>query len=397
MGSIMKKPVNPAVAIGVSLALVLGACSSPTVRGDTPTDQPRTTAAAPSDGQTDEGTAGDDAPVKPPTVAEGRRWSAGERHYGIQVYAHTANGRPADEFAGPVLDYVVALGANGVGLTFPLYTDAVDSTIVKAGPETPSVDTIAALANAAHERGLRVMLRPVIDEANLMKKPGEWRGTLRPTNVNQWFKSYEGTLRPYLKAAQASKVEEFVLAAELASLQRHTSAWKALGQSARKTYDGTLSYTFNWDSVTKDVFPEQALGIDLYYALDLGDDASARDVAAAMSAALKRSPKSMRNRMVAQEVGIPAMKGMFRNPWYWGSAPKPSQLDLSVQTRWFEGACTASIESGLDGIYFWMIDSSQDPKTIAPEDQAAAGFVSRPGEQAIKDCFRAQADAGPSD
>lgn len=391
------KPLNQAVAIGVSLALTLGACSSPTVRPDAPTDQPGTRAAAPSDGQSAEGTLDDAPPTKPPTVAEGRRWSEGERHYGIQVYAHTANGRPADVFAGPVLDYIVALGANGVGLTFPLYTDAVDSNSVEAGPETPPVDAIAALANAAHERGLRVMLRPVIDEANLMKEPGEWRGTLRPTSVNQWFRSYEETLRPYLKVAQASKVEEFVLAAELTSLQRHSSAWQALAQSASKTYDGTLSYTFNWDSVTKDAFPDQALGIDLYYALDLGDDASAEDVAAAMAAAIQSSPKSMRDRMVAQEVGIPAMKGMFRNPWYWGSAPRPSELDLSVQTRWFEGACTASIESGLDGIYFWMIDSSQDPKTIAPEDQAAAGFVSRPGEQAIKDCFTAQANAGPSD
>lgn len=391
------KPLNHAVAIGVSLALTLGACTSPTVRPDAPTEHPGTRDAAPSDGQTAAGPAGGDAPTKPATVAEGRRWSEGERHYGIQVYAHTAAGRPADEFAGPVLDYVVAQGANGVGLTFPLYTDAVDSTVVKPGPETPSVDTIAALAKAAHERGLRVMLRPIIDEANLMKEPGEWRGTLRPTSVDKWFTSYAQTLRPYLEAAQANKVEEFVLASELASLQRYTSAWKALGESAKKAYDGTLSYTFNWDSATTDALPEQAVGIDLYYALDLGDDASAQDVAAAMSAAIQRSPKSMRTRMVAQEVGIPALKGMFRTPWYWGSAPKPSELDHSVQTRWFQGACTATIESGLDGIYFWMIDSSQDPKTIDPQGQAAAAFVGRPGEQAIKDCFTAQADAGPSD
>lgn len=393
----MKLSKNGVAAVGVSLALTLCACSTPAVRPDAPTDRAGTSAHGSSDGQTPAGTAVAQAPVRPAAVAGDRRWSEGERHFGLQVYTHTANGRPADQFAGPLLDYVVGLGANGVGFTFPLYTDAIDSTVVKPGPETPSVDTIAALAEAAHERGLRVTLRPIIDEANLMKDPGEWRGTLRPTNVDKWFSSYAQTLRPYLQAAQASKVEEFVLATELASLQRYTKAWNAFGESAKKSYDGTLSYTFNWDSATKDVFPDHALGIDLYYALNLKDEASAADVAAAMSEAIERSPKPMRTRMVAQEVGIPAVKGMFRKPWYWGSNVKPSQLDYTVQTRWFEGACTATIESGLDGIYFWMIDSSQDPETIDPQDQAAAAFVGRPGEQAIKDCFTAQAEAGPGE
>ena len=377
-----------ATALALSSVLALGACSTPTVRPDPRSDS---TGSAPTstEGQAQE----EAAPVPPPSVEESRRWEQGDRHYGVQVYAHTAQGRPADEFAGPVLDYVVGLGANAVGFTFPLYTDSVTSNVVEAGPETPPPGVITSLVSAAHERGLRVTLRPTIDEANLMQQPGEWRGTLRPTDLDQWFASYEQALRPYLEVAAATKVEEFVLAAELTSMQRHTSRWKQLARNAAKTYPGTLSFTFNWDSGTKDLFPNQALGIDLYYALDLGDDASAADVAAGLSEAIERSPKKMRKRMAAQEVGIAAMKGMFRTPWYWGATRDPSKIDHSVQTRWFEGACRATIDSGLDGIYYWMVDSSQDPKTVDPDDQVAAGFVGRPGEDSIKDCFTAQADA----
>lgn len=230
------------------------------------------------------------------------------------------------------------------------------------------------------------MLRPVIDEANLAQTPGEWRGTLRPPDLDAWFASYEEALIPFLEMAAENEVEEFVLAAELTSLQRHEERWAALAESARQVFPATLSYTFNWDGTDTELLPEDSLGIDLYYNVDVDDNAGPEDISAGLAAALRRIPQSMRERMVAQEVGIPGQAGMYRNPWYWGSDDSALYVP-EIQSTWFTGACQAVQENGLQGIYFWMIDSSENPSMINPEDSRTASFIGRAGEDAIRDCF----------
>lgn len=371
-------------AIPLASALVLAACSTPSVIPEESPQPDAQTADVESETQTAEP---EPSPEPPPAVAPERRWQQGRPQAGIQVYTHTAAGdRPADEYAAEVLDYVVRVGANSVGLTFPLYTDAVRATTVSPGPETPPPDVLAAIVSAAHERSLRVMLRPVIDEANLAQTPGEWRGTLRPPDLDGWFASYEEALIPFLEMAAENEVEEFVLAAELTSLQRHEERWAALAESARQVFPATLSYTFNWDGTDTELLPEDSLGIDLYYNVDVDDNAGPEDISAGLAAALRRIPQSMRERMVAQEVGIPGQAGMYRNPWYWGSDDSALYVP-EIQSTWFTGACQAVQENGLQGIYFWMIDSSENPSMINPEDSRTASFIGRAGEDAIRDCF----------
>ena len=55
-----------------------------------------------------EGQGPDADPSEPPVVvATARRWRHGSEQKGIQVYAHNANGRPADANIEAILDYVV--------------------------------------------------------------------------------------------------------------------------------------------------------------------------------------------------------------------------------------------------------------------------------------------------
>ena len=89
--------------------------------------------------------------------------------------------------------------------------------------------------------------------------------------------------------------------------------------------------------------------------------------------------------MVAQEVGIAAEDGAYQKPWLWG---RPNaKLNPKIQVNWFTAACEAVERTGLNGIYFWMVDSSIDPKTVDPETEGSAGFIGRPGEDAIERCF----------
>jgi hypothetical protein len=301
---------------------------------------------------------------------------------GIQVYLHAVPG--AEDNIDAILDYVVELGANSVAVTFPLYTDGPYPSRVYADVETPSPGRVADVVTRAHDRGLRVTIRPLIDEANIATTRGKWRGSIEPVDVGAWFDSYGAAIRPYLQ----TEADEFVLAAELNSLQDETERWSVLEQAARSVFPGVISYTFNWDGFDQEHLPMlSSYGIDLYPVSDLGDHATVEELAAVMLFALGQQPESVRRSLVIHEVGIPALSGVYRLPYHWGTEGGP--ILEEVQAKWFTAACRAAEEAGVDGLYFWMLDSNIDPLRAAPADQPPKSFIGRLAEASIRDCFAA--------
>lgn len=317
-------------------------------------------------------------------------WKAGDFQYGIQLYWHM-NASPAKEYARAQqqLNYIASLGANSVGITFSIYTDGPEPTKVYAGPRTPSLRVMKLLIESAHRRGLRVMLRPTIYEANLVKQdPTAWRGNIRPVNIGAWFASYWQLLRPYVSLATSESAEEIALGVELNSLQSYVAQWRQLQDQVRSLgYQGVLSYSYNWDSTGK--LPFKHLGVDAYPAIKLGDNASVADLATAMEAWLKSYRPGDRSQLVIQEVGIASLSGMYSHPWYWDPklAAKPN---FQVQANWFAAIAQASRQAGLGGVYYWALDSNMDLDHNDPETDYVGSFVDKPAEQAIRHVFNQQ-------
>lgn len=360
------------------------ACSSI----DSPTIEPSPSATSESSSAGGQSSAKAQAAAEMPKVVPAeKRWEPGDEQRGLQVYAHNSNGKPADANIESILDYVVNRGANSVAYSFPIYTDGQQPERVHAGPESPTPAVLGKLVSAAKERGLRVMVRPLVDEANLRTPSGGWRGTIQPPDMKRWFGSYEDALMPYLKSARAAEADEFVLATELTSLQPEHARWKDLARAAAKVFPSTLSYTFNWDAADEKIVPrEGAVGLDLYFAVDLGPDASVEELTTALTRHIMAKPKSLRSNMVAQEVGIAAHDDAYQHPWNWGS-PNVENLNPMIQVNWFTAACQAVRRADLNGIYYWMLDSSIDPAQVDPATEGSAGFIGRPGEKAIEGCF----------
>lgn len=381
----MRRSPIARVSCGVVAALVsLTACSSidsPTIEPSPPAVSESSTGGGQSSAK--EQTAG----ATPKVVPAAKRWQPGDEQRGLQVYAHNANGNSADANIESILDYVVDKGANSVAYSFPIYTDGQRPERVYTSAESPSPEVLGKLVAAAKERGLRVMVRPLIDEANLRTPSGGWRGTIQPPDKKGWFGSYQDALMPYLKSARAAKADEFVLATELTSLQPEHEHWEDLARSASKVFPATLSYTFNWDAADAEIVPRDgAAGLDLYFAVDLGPDATVEQLTNALTRHIMAKPKSLRSNMVAQEVGIAAEDDAYRHPWNWGS-PDAENLNPRIQVNWFTAACQAVRRAELQGIYYWMLDSSIDPAQVDPRTEGSAGFIGRPGEKAIERCF----------
>jgi Glycoside Hydrolase Family 113 len=306
---------------------------------------------------------------------------------GVQVYWHEVTDDEAVKGnADRLFDYAIGLGANSIGISFPIYTDGVQPTRVYTRDRvTPTPDSLQVVIGEAKARGLRVMLRPLIDEENIKDGAGAWRGTIKPRNITAWFASYQATMMPFLTAAEAAHADMFVLGSELDSLVGQAARWHALQAAAAAVFNGRLAYADNWTQwVTgrpgvSGVDP----GLDAYPQLHLPDSATVAQIAAAWIAWFQRRPPEL-TRTVVQEVGIAATPGAYKEPAAWG---KPGQtLAPRIQANWFAGACGAVKSLHMSGIYFWNLDAWADPTKAAT--YTTGSFIGR-GDSAIKTCFAA--------
>ncbi|MFF7280478.1 glycoside hydrolase family 113 [Streptomyces griseorubiginosus] len=317
-----------------------------------------------------------------------RPWRPGDPQLGAQVLWYAYPGETDASVrtnALRLVNHMVGKHMNALSVTFPFVTAGPTASRVTASAETPSVRHLAMLLDTAAAAGLRITVRPLLDEKSLVAQdPLAWRGSLAPTDRTAWFRSYEAFLRPYLTLAARHHANTFVLGVELTSLE-DDQHWRTLIAAARRLFRGELSYDANWDDyVSRHVpVPVEHLGVDAYFPLPgLGDDATVAQIAAGWERWLDRKSTGKLPRIVLSEVGIIAEKGAYRHPAVWKGGGQP---DFTVQKRWFEAACQVARDRDMAGLYWWNLDFHADPAT--PSDSLTS-FLGRPAESALTSCFR---------
>ncbi|MEU6357761.1 hypothetical protein ABZ896_52165 [Streptomyces sp. NPDC047072] len=321
-----------------------------------------------------------------------RPWQPGDPQLGAQILWYAYSGETDTAVRTQALrlvDHMVALNMNAVAVSFPFSTAGPTADRVRATAATPSPRQLAILLDTAAAAGLRITLRPLLDERTLVAAdPLAWRGSLAPADRAAWFRSYGAFLAPYLELAARHHVRTVVVGAELTSLE-DDPRWRDLLTTARSLFPGELSYDANWDDyVSRHVpVPVDHLGVDAYFPLTgLGDDASVADLVAGWQRWLDRKSTGKLPRIVLSEVGIVASGGAYRHPAVWKS---DGPLDTTVQRRWFEAACQVARDRDMAGLYWWNLDFHADPGAADPRTDPPASFLSRPAESVIASCFRA--------
>ena len=114
----------------------------------------------------------------------------------------------------PMLREIKETGAEYVSFVVSWH----QQNIWSAGPEPNSKSTISDqlvvdLIKEAHRLGLRVFLFPIIDVED--RKVGEWRGTLKPPNLEEWFRRYDKFILHYAVLAAKHRVDLFSVGSEL--------------------------------------------------------------------------------------------------------------------------------------------------------------------------------------
>jgi hypothetical protein len=286
-----------------------------------------------------------------------------------------------------------ALGANSIALAFPLYMASLKSNVVYADRvcgtafQTPSPARLKVAIAIAHSMNLQVFLRPLITPFSQVRG---WRGTIAPTNTSSWFRSYLTALAPYLRLAQAERVESFAVSTELDSMGKKSN-WKSLIKSAQHLYSGSLVFTITWayGNGGKVKWTGTTPGIDAYEAVHLPPSASISQLLDAWNYALHTVDKVpfRLSSATVDEVAIPAQDGAFYEPWAY-SLPPSDAFDQTVQADWYAMVCRFFRTHNMRGIYFWGIWYSDGGYALPSTPSADLAQKIQPASaQVIKACF----------
>jgi hypothetical protein len=308
---------------------------------------------------------------------------------GIQVFWNST-GSQADMEADAtrIFNYVVGLGANSVAINFWFYTNGVYPAYVYGEPgSTPSPATVAMVVANARQHGLRVLVRPLLNENNIKIVGNNWRGSIQPPSLNTWFASYYAFLKPYLQAAQRSKATAFNIGTELDSLAGYENHWSIFEAAVRNLFSGQQLYAVNYGRWQEDppYEPVPDPAVDAYPILGLGDGASVPELTSAWVTWLGHQPDSVLRKTVLQEVGIAAVAGAYAEPAL--VAPTGTPIDVTIQQNWFAAACAAAKLAHLAGLYYYAVNSTDQPSDPALTATYAPGsFIGR-SDGVIRACF----------
>jgi hypothetical protein len=284
------------------------------------------------------------------------------------------------------LNRLAALGANSVGLVFPIYQNNAESVDVHADPiKTPSAERITQFVRDAHQRGFTVLLRPLLDEHSLALD-GQWRGTIQPKSVDAWFQAYQDLILGYAQLAQRENVEALGVGSELNSLEVHGEQWLRIISLVRKVYSGLLTYS----STSRNGYPAafvsalDFLGVDAYYPMGVPAGASVNDLEQAWrpwTAELEQIRASSGKPIAITELGTPSRSGSYLTPW----TLKPgAPLDLETQRRYYQASCSA-LRGLVPGLYWWYTTLDASPSPLKDSGYNPSG---KPAELEIAKCFR---------
>jgi hypothetical protein len=208
---------------------------------------------------------------------------------------------------------------------------------------TPTPQQLGDLITHAKDKGLRVILMPIV----LLDAPRgtEWRGRIAPAGDNggweSWWDSYRSMILHFAWIAQSYGVDVLSVGSELVSTedQRFLGEWHKLIAETRKVFKGRLTYSSNWDHYTYVKFWDQLdlIGMNSYWKLGDNKDVSVDRIKqrwADIQAELLSFQRKVGKPLMFLEVGWCSLANAASEPWDYTRTDEA--LDLDLQKRLYE-------------------------------------------------------------
>jgi hypothetical protein len=247
-----------------------------------------------------------------------------------------------------MLDQLRNHGVNAIALV-PYGFCSKREPVIRFGGGWERAESIEAITALAHQRGIKVMLKPQL------WAHGSFPGDIHfdsAADRDQWFRNYQAFLEYYAKLAAKSHADIFCVGVEFVQMSRYEAEWRKLIKRARELYTGPLVYAATqgpefegvrfWDAL-------DYIGLNNYYPLpdDLSADAVVRKV--------ELVRQKFKKPVIFPEAGFPSLKDPQREPW----SEAPRALSLTDQARCYEAVLRAFYKQPwFQGVYWWKVGTN---------------------------------------
>jgi len=272
-----------------------------------------------------------------------------------------------DSIVSRNLDGLTAVGVDWISQTPFMWQDGYDSPELRYDNKRAwwgERDAgIIHTTKLAHEKGIKVMLKPHIW---IMNANGKWRQDIEMKNEadwKKWFDSYEKIIVDFAKVAELAKIESLCIGTELhIATTLHTQRWIVIINKIKAVYSGELTYAANWYKEYEEIEFWNHLdyiGVQAYFPLS---DKNAPSISELKEGWSKHKPQlsaiasKFNKPIIFTEVGYRNTTNAAIEPWLWPRSE--SNKDVTIDDR-FQAACyTAMLESlweedWFGGTYIW--------------------------------------------
>lgn len=297
------------------------------------------------------------------------------------------------DLVGPSLDSLTRLGVNSVSVvpyTFLRGEGRVDSFPVPEHYGAENDSAVLGCIRKAHERGLRVMLKPQIWVR------GSWPGDIDYENGEDWdafFRAYERWILHYARMAEREKVFSLCIGTELRyATLKHPDRWRTLIEALRREYHGVLTYAANWGEEFENLTFWDALdvmGLNSYYPLSTEatpTDSMLREGAISWMRMADAVSRAHDRPFWLTEVGFRSVAQAWQNPH---AEAGEREANEDAQRRCYAALAAAVVASErLEGMFVWKWPSYLGHQ----EDRAGrrTGFVpgGKPAGDVLQHLYR---------
>jgi hypothetical protein len=304
------------------------------------------------------------------------------------------------EYVGPdarvdqSLEAFSAVGGNWVAVSFWWFQDRLDSTEIGPDPTIYTItdEAIAAAIEAAHELGLNVMLRPMVD-----LRDGTWRRFILPSS--DWFQSYVEFISYYARQASAWDAEAYSIGVELTLTESWEDHWRDVISVVRAAYGGPLVYCAACDTAADLAWWDavDVIGIDAYYSVAVGPNDPERFMTCAWSHWLDLIERQIvevhpDKPVWLTELGVRSAHGAARLPWCYNDPcfflVDGHTVDLGQQANYYRAALRAAgARPWLQGMFWWAWNADPDAPYLGDTDYSPQG---KPAQDVLAEFWTGQ-------
>jgi hypothetical protein len=279
---------------------------------------------------------------------------------------------------------IKGVGAEWVSMVVAWHQQNVWSAgpLPRAGSTIPDA-TLAELFKEAQRLGLKVFLFPIVDVEE--RKIGEWRGTLKPPSLDEWFRRYEKFIIHYARLAARYHVALLSVGSELIAFEGMHARWVGIIERVRRIYAGPLIYSANWDHYKPVSFWDRLdyVGLTGYYQLAEKPGAPLETLKAAwrkVRGELMPWARSVKRPVIFTEIGYTSQVGTATHPWDY---TRGDPVDLDEQYRCYRAVYEVwRGETNLGGIFWWNWFGAGGPKDIYYTPKG------KPAEKIVREWFK---------